>query len=94
MKWKIAPPRSESNSRPLDYIPKALTDGLRECETFQLMVSDTGSGDIDILCVKDSIRNANVRGQQHPFGLNIFLLTIGEQSCDYINSISTVNSCS
>ena len=59
MRWKIAPPGRDSNSRPLDYIPCALTAGLREYATSQVMVWDTGSGDIDILFVKVNIRNAN-----------------------------------
>ena len=39
----------------------SVTAKLRECDTFQFMVWDTGSGDIDILIVKGNIRNA-IRG--------------------------------
>ena len=34
--------------RPLDYMSIAIISELRECDTFQFMVWDNGSGDIDI----------------------------------------------
>ena len=38
----------DSNQRPLDYMSSALTAELRECDTSQFMVCDTGSGGMNV----------------------------------------------
>ena len=45
----------------------ALTTELREWDSFQLMVWDTGFGDMDILVAKINTINATMHGQKHPF---------------------------
>ena len=52
MKRKIAHPWWDSNPRPLDYMPSALTADLRVCDPCQFMIWDTGYGDIDIFICK------------------------------------------
>ena len=54
MKWKIAPPQSGLKPMTPHYMPMA---ELWECDTFQFMVWNTHSGDIDILFIKVNIQN-------------------------------------
>ena len=58
MKWTIARLWWELIPRPIDYVPSILTAELRECDTFQFLIWDTGYGGMDILFVKVNTRNA------------------------------------
>ena len=67
MKWKIAHPWWDSNPRPLDSMPSALTAELWECHTFQFVVWDTDSLYM-LLFVKATTRNVNrMCTRQHTF---------------------------
>ena len=52
MKLKIAHPWWDLNPSPLHYMLSAPTAELQECYTFQFIVWDTGSGNIDIFVYK------------------------------------------
>ena len=49
IKWKIAHPWWNSNSRLFNYMPSALITELRESDALKYIIWDTGSGDLDLL---------------------------------------------